>query len=207
MTFLFFKRRTSRWAPVIAVAACVAAFALCCEILGWIGYSVLAGAPATYASMQEDIRKVAAVESAQQFKQPGNGIRVIHPYLGFVTPPREQQGINRSADTQELEQYGYDKGSGPLVLQRKEDTFVLGIFGGSVAKMFWEKGGANVLAERLRQDPRFAGKEIIISSGAFYSYRQPQQLLSYSYLLSLGAQYDMGIPELIKNALNKFRNE
>lgn len=200
-----FKHRRSRVAPIIAVAVCVAIFILCCEALGWIGYSMLSGTPATYASMQRDIAAVAEAESAQQFQQPGNGIRVLHPYLGFVTPPREQQDIDRFADRQELEQYGYDKGSGPLVLQRKEDAFVLGIFGGSVAKMFWEKGGANVLAERLSKDPRFAGKEIVISSGAFYSYRQPQQLLSYSYLLSLGAQYDMVL--LIDGFNDVFRPE
>ncbi len=163
-------------------------FIVAAELCGWLGLSVMTGRIATYGSLYRTLADVKGVESKSS-QDAQNGARVIHPYLGFATPPQTNTTLHRS-DGEPLEEYGFDVGSGPMMTQKHPDKYVIGIFGGSVAKQLWERHGTDALIETLRQSPAFANKEIVISSGSFYSYRQPQQLLSFAYLLSIGAHFD-----------------
>jgi len=49
----------------------------------------------------------------------------------------------------------------------------------------------DILVDRLKKSPRFAGKEIKILTVAIWGYKQPQQLLSLAYLVTLGAHFDI----------------
>lgn len=130
----------------------------------------------------------AAVGVEQQERgllSPDSG--VIHPYLGYVIPPRP---IAQS-DFNTLEAYGFGPNSGPLIRNADPDTVVVAVVGGSVAKQFVESGGSNTLVTRLQQSPAFAGKRFVVTAPTNYGYKQPQQLLAIAYLLSQGAHFDM----------------
>jgi hypothetical protein len=108
---------------------------------------------------------------------------VIHPYVGFVTPPP------RSTETLDLEALGFERG-GPFVRARREDTLVVGVFGGSVAKMFVEYRGPEVTFAQLGDLPEFRGKRLVVATLAQDGYKQPQSLFALSYFLSLGGKLD-----------------
>jgi hypothetical protein len=108
---------------------------------------------------------------------------VIHPYVGFVTPPL------RSTETLDLEALGFQRG-GPFVRARREDTLVVGVFGGSVAKMFVEYRGPEVVFAQLGDLPEFRDKRLVVATLAQDGYKQPQSLFALAYFLSLGGKLD-----------------
>lgn len=111
----------------------------------------------------------------------------LHPYFGFICPPAY-------AD---------------LPFKRtSKDQFIIGIFGGSVARRFYMYEVVHhVLANALQPLPQFQGKEIVILKFANPAHKQPQQLLTLSYYLSIGQELDMvinidGFNELAVSYLN-----
>jgi hypothetical protein len=67
---------------------------------------------------------------------------------------------------------------------------IVGMFGGSVA-WYLSKESADTLIGGLKAVPAFRDKEIVIVRMALFGYKQPQQLLALSYLLSMGAHFDV----------------
>lgn len=132
--------------------------------------------------------------AASQFEiapQPGREGDLVyyqlHPYFGFICPPAY-------ADL-------------PFKKTSK-DQFVIGIFGGSVARRFYMYEVVHhVLANALQPLPQFQGKEIVILKFANPAHKQPQQLLTLNYYLSIGQELDMvinidGFNELAVSYLN-----
>ena len=73
---------------------------------------------------------------------------------------------------------------------KSNNKVILGIFGGSVA--FWFSAlGIDSLINELRKSPIFFNKEIVVVRVALGGYKQPQQLIALSYLLALGAHFDI----------------
>jgi hypothetical protein len=111
----------------------------------------------------------------------------LHPYFGFICPPAY-------ADL-------------PFKKTSK-DQFIIGIFGGSVARRFYMYEVVHhVLAKTLQPLPQFQGKEIVILKFANPAHKQPQQLLTLNYYLSIGQELDMvinidGFNELAVSYLN-----
>jgi hypothetical protein len=130
------------------------------------------------------------------------GFQVIHPYLGFVYNPEynnpeykieERTKYSRNDEVQSsnipISEYGFVDKSGPFHT-KSNDRVILGIFGGSVA--FWfSVQGIDSLINELRKSPMLSDKEIVVVRVAMGGYKQPQQLIALSYLLSLGAQFDI----------------
>jgi hypothetical protein len=194
------RGRFARWfsserrKKMLLVGIVVIEIFVCIEIVSWLLLTVMERQWMTYgkisillAGVQEAPTNPSRANPAVKF----DGLRVVHPYLGFATPPTVHKDSTRNQGEEWMEQYGFDVGSGPLAREKKNDTVVIGIFGGSVAKQFWERGGAQVMIEELKKDPALADKNIVFSSAAFYSYRQPQEMLALSYLLTLGAKFDI----------------
>ena len=103
---------------------------------------------------------------------------VLHPYFGFVINP-SQRGINELGffDISPLE-------------PRRDNELIVVFFGGSVADQVYYMGqGAFVAALEKRPDLR--GREVRVVSTAVGGYKQPQQMLVLSMLLSLGAEIDV----------------
>jgi hypothetical protein len=70
-----------------------------------------------------------------------------------------------------------------------KEAYDISILGGSVAQFFAQVGEAR-LRERLQRDPRFQGREIRVHDDACAGYKQPQPLMSLSYLLAIGHEPD-----------------
>ncbi|MDZ7742326.1 MAG: hypothetical protein U5Q03_11385 [Bacteroidota bacterium] len=111
---------------------------------------------------------------ADNYKQ---GIHSIHPYLGFVHNP--------GGAYNDLGFLGPD----PLD-SAKDNTLNICLCGGSVAKLLFQLKG-DYFAEKLRESDVFSGQEIRLFSVALGGFKQPQQMLSVNYLLSLGAHFDL----------------
>jgi hypothetical protein len=79
---------------------------------------------------------------------------------------------------------------GPPFHERVRDRLIVGIVGGSLAREF-ARDGTERLAQELRRSPLFAGREIVFVRLAVNGYKQPQQFITLSYLLSLGAEFDV----------------
>lgn len=113
-------------------------------------------------------------------------LHVIHPYQGFVNNPKSPV----SSEFQ-ISNYGFMDDSTPLE-NVDQNTFVIGIFGGSVAWWFGEQG-KNVLLGELKKVPGLENKTFRIVNTAIGAYKQPQQLSTLSYLLSQGVHFDLVI--------------
>ncbi|MCC6196675.1 MAG: hypothetical protein IT518_19650 [Burkholderiales bacterium] len=71
-------------------------------------------------------------------------------------------------------------------------SFIIGIFGGSVAQWFALQGAARLQAE-LRTAPAWRDRDIVVLNFAAGGYKQPQQLLLLNFLLAIGQRLDYAV--------------
>ena len=114
----------------------------------------------------------SGLSSAQP--QDGSRQRCVHPFLGF--------DVVESLEQIAADQQRFAEG-------KDARTFDILLLGGSVAAGFGNFGRAR-LRELLREDPRFAQVNIQLLSYARAAYKQPQQLITLSYLMNLGIRPD-----------------
>jgi len=131
-------------------------------------------------------RKVFQFESRNS-----NGFAQVHPYVGYVEVPRPDSGVRAFSGGRAVpvSEYGYIDDKLPFQT-RGPGRVVIGIAGGSVACYFAVNGTRRLEAE-LANDSRFAGKQFVFVNMALGGYKQPQQLMTLAYLLSMGAQFDL----------------
>jgi len=106
---------------------------------------------------------------------------MLHPYAGFTNNPEKDQNVN---------EYGF-WGPDPIIKPENTDINIC-ITGGSVALQLYQSSKQQLIDE-LQKSEFFAGKKINVITLAVNGYKQPQQLLTLSYMLFLGAQYDIVI--------------
>ncbi len=111
---------------------------------------------------------------------------VLHPYLGFVANHATTPGIDESFP---VSNYGFEDTKDPIQ-KRAADKIIIGILGGSFANHF-AKFGTETLLKEMKRNPLFAGKTFVVLNLALPGYKQPQQLMTLTYLLSLGSEFDM----------------
>lgn len=104
----------------------------------------------------------------------------FHPFFGY-THQVGSSGTNN---------YGFYCPHDYPFKREKANQYIIGIFGGSVAHGFYVDGVERLTA-RLKQNPFFAGKEIIYLNYALGGYKQPQQLEALAYFLAIGQELDM----------------
>ncbi len=115
----------------------------------------------------------------------------IHPYAGYVEDPRSENSVRSLSDGRlmPVSEYGYIDDKLPFQ-SRKPGRVIIGIAGGSVGCFFAVNGTKRLEAE-LVKDSRFAGKQLVFVNMALGGYKQPQQLTTLAYLLSMGAEFDL----------------
>ena len=175
-------------------AAIVAMLLASVELAACVTLSLMDGRAATYASLTEDRSRVTdsggrAVLARERTTDPRMEGRVVHPFMGYADPPSERVPVGGDEDP--LDQYGFSPGAGTLVRHDDPGTVVVGIFGGSVARLLLDLGGVDVLRARLEESPAFAGKRVVINDLGVFGFKQPQQLTTLAYLLGLGARFDI----------------
>lgn len=122
---------------------------------------------------------------------------VFHPYFAFINRPGrtgEGWGTNNNGFQFVDSLIGADPHCCDYPYPKRDDEVLVGIFGGSVAD------GFALVAQRLptfvdllSQIPQYRGKKIRILNFAMAGFRQPQQLMTLSYYLSLGQKFDLAI--------------
>lgn len=108
---------------------------------------------------------------------------VLHPYFGPIHRPGVRPQTN-NVGFGAKRAFPYTRASGR--------QYLVGIFGGSVAQAFCDRGAARLVAA-LQRDADFAAREIVPLCFSHEGYKQPQQLIVLAYFLSLGQQYDLVI--------------
>ena len=103
----------------------------------------------------------------------------LHPYLGYVYDRERAEGVSNHGFTSET------------VYPKSDDQFVVGIFGGSVADQLFVRRHA--LETELKKIPILGQKKLVFANLAIGGFKQPQQLLALTYMLSLGAHFDVVI--------------
>ena len=150
------------------------------ELASYVGYGLVTGEAFSWSAVQSDRDEVV-----EQFAPEGDSefeatLEVVHPFVGFVTNPDRSPGLS---------QYGYPKSS-TMDFDHSPDRVVIAVVGGSVAQGF-AKSGLPAVIEQLERDPAYAGKEIVTIDLAVGGYKQPQQLMTMTYLLTLGFEFDV----------------
>lgn len=123
----------------------------------------------------KDRIKVATTQFAisEPAREPWMSHYQLHPYFGFMNPPNY---------------------SGLPLKKTSKDQFIIGFFGGSVAQQFCDyEYEHHVLAAMLQPLPEFQNRQIVVLKFANQAHKQPQQLLTLNYFLSVGQELDMVI--------------
>ena len=108
---------------------------------------------------------------------------VLHPYFGPIHRP----GIRP-----ETNNVGFGSKQAFPYTRANDREFLIGIFGGSVARAFCDRGTPRLIAT-LRTHSDFAGRDLVPLCFSHEGYKQPQQLLVLAYFLSVGQQFDLVI--------------
>jgi len=105
------------------------------------------------------------------------GRDILHPYIGFVGHPSSLRN-----------EFGFT-GINPI-LKRSPDVVNICLTGGSVALGLYHRCGDRMISS-LGQVDYFKDKKINVVQLALPGFKQPQQLMSLSYFIALGAEYDL----------------
>jgi hypothetical protein len=119
----------------------------------------------------------------------------LHPYFGpshrpghpFSMPPALQAQASPPAVTNN---FGFVSPHPYPYRRKRDDEFVIGVFGGSVGVWFCQLG-AGRLAANLKQHDAFKARELTPLCFSHEGYKQPQQALVLAYFLSIGQEFDL----------------
>ncbi|MBC7967161.1 MAG: hypothetical protein H7Z17_14705, partial [Fuerstia sp.] len=153
-----------------------------CELISWAGLHL--------ADANFSMRKLRLLqqEIAEGVRVSDGASEALHPYLGWIHNPQLARPEKYSGGDIPVNWLGFRDDS-ESVYHRSDDTYIVGIAGGSVAWGFsWE--AQNVLREKLSAHPALKGRRIQFVRMALPGYKQPQQLMAYNFLLTLGAEFD-----------------
>jgi hypothetical protein len=131
----------------------------------------------------------------------GAGREALHPYLGYVFDPALNVTEDRVAEGRLLiselgffvPPAGREAAPPPAVPHAAAgDPLDVALFGGSVAFILSFEGD-EALRAALAEVPAFAGRPVRFARFALGGYKQPQQLATFAWLLSLGRSFDLVI--------------
>ncbi len=156
------------------------------ELASWVAVLMLHGSFGRLAGLRRDVAVRDPIHPPAGKDLP----LVIHPYLGATLQPIDE-GSPAVEGGCRITEFGFcDQGS--PIHRRSRDRVIVGILGGSVARQLatYETG---VIERQLAELPRFSGRSFEFVRLAVDGYKQPQQLMAISYLLALGAEFDIVI--------------
>lgn len=177
------KRRLSRRKR--AVFATLVAMGVWGVIEG-LSYLVLlaSGTQFEWADLESRQHLIASGATTQAEAQ-----ETIHPYHGWAFNPQVSQGVLFDGRKIPVNAWGLVD-DGPGVLKKQDGKLIVGIAGGSVA---WQMSvaGESTLKERLAQKLGRVSQDIQLVRMAMSGFKQPQQLMTLSWLLTQGAEFDV----------------
>ena len=155
-------------------------FLVLIELTGLVDYFLKTGT-LYYASPPRS----EALREARELARQTEAYR-LHPYFGFIAVP------DTSLGEIETNNYGFYSFHDYPYAPRSARELVVGLFGGSVAaklELFERRRG--LLGDRLAAVFGRDSSEVTILSFAQGGFKQPQQLLIYSYFRALGQRFDV----------------
>ena len=179
--------RSSRKAVYLVLF--VALLALAFEGISCIVWRVATGSWLSFAKVRARVDAVAAEKNAGFAEAGSTGGEVIHPYLGYVYNPAVNNPYFTQVHGCPVSSYGFIDDKNP-VFKRAPDKLIVGVFGGSAA-YYLSVQAVTALTNALHAAHVADGRQIVIVRTALGGYKQPQQLMALSYLLSLGAEFDV----------------
>ena len=189
----------------------LAVFCACAEILGLAVYYYQHGW-LFYANPYRQTYEIIADETqGQAFTEIG-----LSPYFGPIHRagsaldiPVALRETPASPSRVETNNFGFASPHAYPFARTGDDQLIVGIFGGSVAAWFCQVG-VNRLDAALKQNAFFRKRELVPLCFSHEGYKQPQQLLTLAYFLSIGQQFDLvinidGFNEVALSPLNDRR--
>jgi len=175
------SRELSFVKKVVYSSLIVLLLAVIVELLASVAGAVVTGQKFSRARWQR--QRDALVSSAGRVafnpNAPWLQDEILHPYVGYTPVPRDTGTPAGVA--------GRVAATPPT---RGPDRVTIAFLGGSFAVAFAQHGAPRLLA-RLSELPAFRGKTLVPLNLAVGGYKQPQQLMSVVYLLSLGGELDL----------------
>ncbi len=215
--------RAPRWRTGLFSLLMIGGVVLVLELLSMLVFYVRLGEPFSYREQQAQRRMLMAVEAAsaggaEDGADPFLGLplddvtqarEVLHPFLGYVLNPQAPGGRRRRAGLT-IDRRGF-LGEARRGERPAEGELEVAVLGGSVAMLFCLQGREHLL-ERLAELPVLARRPIAVRCAATSGYKQPQQLLTLTYLLALGEVPDVvlnidGFNELALSYFENYRNQ
>ncbi len=158
------------------------------ELIAWAGLPLLTGGARDLGALARTREERALEIQEGQFNDPK--LEVLHPYLGFVLDPAlNSPALTANHGGVPISDFGLIDHASP-VRAASEDEVIVGMFGGSFA-YFFSVHGLDEALEQLARLPEYRGKKMTVVRLALGGYKQPQQLIGLSYLLALGAHFDV----------------
>lgn len=119
----------------------------------------------------------------------------LHPFLGFVADPAitEVTTARGRRVPRVVSSHGFPRGGGAAAGPAGGEIVRVWVVGGSMAGGLAQSRDG-LLPRALAASPQLAGKRVVVENFAVGGYKQPQQLLTVAWMLSLG-----GRPDLIVN--------
>ena len=163
---------------------------LVCEVGAWATISTLENQATSHAVLRS--RQLSLADQELRARREGinprkrtradRSLEFRHPYLGFVSKDADK-GIQNIVFLMSPEL------GDPSSACFQEETFVVGIAGGSVATNLVRSNGRQWIRE-LEASPLLNGRKAIIVCLANAGHKQPQALISFLFLDSLGVKFD-----------------
>jgi hypothetical protein len=144
-------------------------------VLLWIGF----GAFPSEGVKADDPTHLLPSQAVASTVPPHLAVLSLHPYLGYVYDRDSAAGFSMHGFTSET------------VYPKSDNQFVIGIFGGSVADQLFVR--RQVLESTLKKIPALTQKQLVFANLAIGGFKQPQQLMALTYMLSLGGHFDLVI--------------
>ena len=136
-------------------------------------------------------RRVAASQDPFNPAGPFEAPMAVHPYIGTVLTPGNNDGQSAAKEKYRITEFGFVDDDLPIH-HRSPDRVIVGILGGSVARQF-SLNATDALSEELSKSSEFHGRSFKFVRLATNAYKQPQQLMTLTYVLMLGGEFDIVI--------------
>ena len=166
-----------------AIMTCIMLFTV--ELIAYFSYAIQTG-DFRFTQFNTRIESILGTK-AQEYANFEKSDVSIHPYIGYVNNPEVVSSKDHSGVS--ISDYGFIDTQSPIHIKNPNEI-IIGITGGSVAAWFFIQSRDD-LEKALRQSPFFQSKKITFVNTALGGYKQPQQLIALTYLLSLGAKFDI----------------
>ncbi len=196
---------------VILLSINLAVFCACAEILGLIVYYYQHGWLFYANPYRQKYELISDDARGQALTDIG-----LSPYFGPIHRagsaldiPVALRETPASPSRVEANNFGFASPHAYPFARTGDDQFVVGIFGGSVAAWFCQVGVSRLEAG-LKQNAFFSKRELVPLCFSHEGYKQPQQLLTLVYFLSIGQTFDLvinidGFNEVALSRLNDQR--